>query len=103
VSTFFKRGRPYANRFSETSKAFSLAEDISEDLYTRSVSADTRSWRTLPNQIFLVRMPLPEGVYNVNLSFLDAGGQNGISQTFRDVLATQFSPYRCPMNWETTI
>ena len=47
--------------------------------------ADTRSWRTLPNQIFLVRMLLPEGVYNVNLSFLEAGMQNSVSQTLRNV------------------
>ena len=53
--------------------------------------ADTRSWRTLPNQIFLVRMPLPEGTYNVTLSFLDANGQNRESQIMRDV---EISPNR---------
>ena len=47
--------------------------------------ADTRSWRTLPNQIFLVRMFLPADVYNVNLSFLEAGGRNTISQTLGEV------------------
>ena len=36
--------------------------------------ADTRSWQTLPNQIFIVRMPLPAGTYTLNLSFL---GENG--------------------------
>ena len=34
--------------------------------------ADTRSWQTLPNQIFMVRMPLPAGTHTLNLSFLDA-------------------------------
>ena len=37
--------------------------------------ADTRAWRTLPNQIFMVRMPLPEGTHTLKLSFLDANGQ----------------------------
>ena len=36
--------------------------------------ADTRSWQTLPNQIFMVRMPLPAGTHTLNLSFLDASG-----------------------------
>ena len=34
--------------------------------------ADTRSWKTLPNQIFVVRMSLPAGTHTLNLSFLDA-------------------------------
>ena len=37
--------------------------------------ADTRSWQTLPNQIFMVRMPLPEGTHTLKYSFLDANGQ----------------------------
>lgn len=36
--------------------------------------ADTRSWQTLPNQIFMVRMLLPAGMHTLNLSFL---GENG--------------------------
>ena len=36
--------------------------------------ADTRSWQTLPNQIFMVRIPLPAGTHTLNLSFL---GKNG--------------------------
>lgn len=40
--------------------------------------ADTRSWQTLPNQIFMVRMPLPAGTHTLNLSFLGKnGGGNG--------------------------
>ena len=38
-------------------------------------SADTRSWQTLPNQIFLVRMRLPEGTHNITLSFSDRAGR----------------------------
>ena len=58
---------------------------ISNVVNVATEHADTRSWRTLPNQIFLVRMRLPEGVYNVNFSFLEVGGRNTVSQTLRDV------------------
>ena len=37
--------------------------------------ADRRAWQTLPNQIFMVRMPLPAGTHTLNLSFLDANGR----------------------------
>ena len=43
--------------------------------------ADTRSWQTLPNQIFMVRMPIPAGTHTLNLSFLDANGQVRGSQS----------------------
>ena len=43
--------------------------------------ADTRSWQTLPNQIFMVRMPLPAGTHTLKLSFLDANGQVRGSQS----------------------
>ena len=39
--------------------------------------ADTRSWQTLPNQIFMVRMPLSAGTHTLNLSFLDKSGRVG--------------------------
>ena len=47
--------------------------------------ADTRSWQTLPNQIFMVRMPVPAGAHTLNLSFLDANGQVGDSQRVSDI------------------
>ena len=37
--------------------------------------ADTRSWKTLPNQIFMVRMSLPAGTHTLKYAFLDANGQ----------------------------
>ena len=37
--------------------------------------ADTRSWQTLPNQIFMVRMLLPAGTHTLNLSFLGENRQ----------------------------
>ena len=47
--------------------------------------ADTRSWRTLPNQIFIVRLPLPAGTHTLKLSFLDADGQVRGSQSVPDI------------------
>lgn len=37
-------------------------------------SADTRAWQTLPNQIYMVRMPLPAGQHKISLSFLNGNG-----------------------------
>lgn len=47
--------------------------------------ADTRSWRTLPNQIFMVRMLLPAGTHTLKLSFLDANGQVRGKQSVPDI------------------
>lgn len=47
--------------------------------------ADTRSWQTLPNQIFMVRMPLPAGTHTLNLSFLDANGRVRGNQSVPDI------------------
>ena len=47
--------------------------------------ADTRSWRTLPNQIYMVRMPLPAGTHTLKLSFLNANGQIGRRESTTDV------------------
>lgn len=47
--------------------------------------SDTRSWQTLPNQIFMVRMPLPAGTHTLNLSFLDANGQVRRNQSVPDI------------------
>ena len=47
--------------------------------------ADTRSWQTLPNQIFMVRMLLPAGTHTLKLSFLDANGRVRGSQSVPDI------------------
>ena len=47
--------------------------------------ADTRSWQTLPNQIFMVRMPLPAGTHTLNFSFLQADGQVRGNQSVPDI------------------
>ena len=49
-------------------------------------SADTRSWQTLPNQIFLVRMRLPAGTHNVTLSFSDRADRRVKTDTLQDVV-----------------
>ncbi len=48
-------------------------------------SADTRSWQTLPNQIFMVRMPLPVGTHTLKLSFLNSREQISRSEFVQDV------------------
>ena len=47
--------------------------------------ADTRSWQTLPNQIFMVRMPLPAGTHTLNFSFLNATGRIGGRDSVPDI------------------
>ena len=49
-------------------------------------SADTRSWQTLPNQIFLVRMRLPAGKHNITLSFSDRANRRVKTDTLQDVV-----------------
>jgi uncharacterized protein len=47
--------------------------------------ADTRSWETLPNQIFLVRMPLPAGTHDLTLSFLDKRNLQVKRETLKNI------------------
>ncbi|MXV76811.1 hypothetical protein F4X73_06825 [Candidatus Poribacteria bacterium] len=49
-------------------------------------SADTRSWQSLPNQIYMVRVQLPEGPHRLRLSFLNSDGQIGNSISVNDVV-----------------
>ncbi len=49
-------------------------------------SADTRSWQTLPNQIFLVRMRLPAGTHNITLSFSDRANRRVKTDTLEDIV-----------------
>ena len=49
-------------------------------------SADTRSWQTLPNQIFLVRMRLPAGKHNITLSFSDRANRRVKTDTLQNVI-----------------
>ena len=51
-------------------------------------SADVRSWQTLPNQIFMVRMPLSAGTHKINLSFLNANGRVSGNESISDVKIT---------------
>ena len=49
-------------------------------------SADTRSWMSLPNQIYMVRVQLPEGTHRLGLSFLNSDGQLGNNRSVNDVV-----------------
>lgn len=61
--------------------------------------ADTRSWKTLPNQIFMVRMSLPAGTHTLNLSFLNANRQISRRESVPDV---KINPHRITfLNYRT--
>ncbi|MGH0033564.1 MAG: COG3014 family protein [Myxococcota bacterium] len=47
--------------------------------------ADTRSWRTLPDEISMALLPLPEGVHELQLDFKGRDGQVIETRTVRDV------------------
>ena len=66
----------------KTNEALGLLTNLAGVL---TEQADTRSWRTLPNQIFIVRMPLPAGTHTLNFSFLDAAGKVRKSQSGPEV------------------
>jgi hypothetical protein len=36
--------------------------------------ADTRSWSTLPNKVYIARLPLPQGHHQVEVELLDRSG-----------------------------
>ena len=61
-------------------------------------SADTRSWQTLPNQIFLVRMRLPVGTHNIKLSFSNRANRQVKTDTLENIVIrkndTTFLNYR---------
>ena len=69
-------------KVSEKNEALGLLTNLAGVL---TEQADTRSWQTLPNQIFMVRMPLPAGAHTLKLSFLDANGQVRRSQSVPDI------------------
>ena len=60
--------------------------------------ADTRSWQTLPNQIFLVRMYLPAGSHTVTLVFSDGFNRQVGAESLENVVIreneTTFLNYR---------
>ena len=68
--------------------------EIWADLIGRAVNvvniaterADTRSWQTLPNQIFLVRMRLPAGSHTVTLLFSDGVNRQRGIESLEDVV-----------------
>ena len=79
---------------SESEKEANRTKEIFMDLLGRAVNvvniatehADTRSWQTLPNQIFLVRMCLPAGSHTVTLVFSDGVNRQRGVESLEDVV-----------------
>ena len=79
---------------SESEKEADRTKEIFMDLLGRAVNvvniatehADTRSWQTLPNQIFLVRMCLPAGSHTVTLVFSDGVNRQRGVESLEDVV-----------------
>ena len=72
--------------FRETDKKNEIAGTLVNLLGAVTESADTRSWKSLPNQIYMVRMQLPEGTHRLGLSFLNSDGQIGNNKSDIDVV-----------------
>ncbi|MBL0350155.1 MAG: hypothetical protein IPP68_07260 [Elusimicrobia bacterium] len=51
-------------------------------------TADKRSWRTLPDQILMARLPLPAGDHDVTVDFLNGSGGVARSRTLAGVKIT---------------
>ena len=79
---------------SESEEEADRTKEIFMDLLGRAVNvvniatehADTRSWRTLPNQVFLVRMRLPAGSHTVTLLFSDGVNRRRGVESLEDVV-----------------
>ena len=75
-------------------------KEILMDLLGRAVNvvniatehADTRSWQTLPNQIFLLRMRLPAGTHTVKLEFSDRFKRGPEFESLEDVVIRKNEP-----------
>ena len=84
--------------FRQANKKGEVAGLLANVLNVVTESADTRSWQTLPNQIFLVRTRLPAGTHNIRLSFSDRANRRVKTDTLKDVVIrkndTTFLNYR---------
>ena len=72
--------------FKEADKKNAIVGSIVNLAGAITESADTRSWKSLPNQIYMVRLQLPEGTHRLRLSFLNSDGQSGNSRSVNDVV-----------------
>ena len=51
-----------------------------------SERADTRSWSTLPNRIYIARLPLPAGHYNLSVDLMNNAGDIVQRKAYNDVV-----------------
>jgi hypothetical protein len=54
--------------------AASLAKKGLSAVATGTEVSDKRSWRSLPDKIMVVRMPLPAGTHNIKVTFRNTNG-----------------------------
>ncbi len=62
-----------------------LAKTALKTMSTATEFADKRSWRSLPDEINLARMQLPEGTHSVEVGFYDKNGSQVSSQVFDNI------------------
>ena len=52
---------------------------------TAAEQADTRNWRTLPANIHLLRLPLPEGTYDIEVELFGTGRTTASARVFENI------------------
>ncbi|PKM97417.1 MAG: hypothetical protein CVU77_06195 [Elusimicrobia bacterium HGW-Elusimicrobia-1] len=62
-----------------------LAQKIVAGAAAATELADKRSWRTLPDKIFLARLPAATGTYDIVVDFYDNAGYKVTSETIKSV------------------
>jgi len=62
-----------------------LAKKLLTAASTATELADKRSWRSLPDKIIVLRLPLQEGKHDVNLKFIDSNGSEVTSRILQSL------------------
>jgi len=66
--------------------AASLAKKSLSAVAAGTEVSDKRSWRSLPDKIMVVRMPLPAGTHTIKVTFRDNGGSVVSEQTLDNIV-----------------
>ncbi|TLY22094.1 MAG: hypothetical protein E6K68_04020 [Nitrospirae bacterium] len=69
--------------------AGAIAGAMAHMIAIASEEADTRSWATLPDRIFVGRMKVPPGTYDVELRHIGAYGDVVATQVLKDITITE--------------